>query len=79
MLADELSGVAHAEANGHGSPVVSAYVRALARLLTAVDADALDRTVGLLHDARLANRAIFVREVVRWVTGHLLDVGEQTA
>ena len=25
------------------------------------------------------NRAVFVREVVRWVTGHLLDVGEQTA
>jgi dipeptidyl aminopeptidase/acylaminoacyl peptidase len=26
-----------------------------------------------------ANRVLFVREVVRWVTGHLLDVGEQTA
>ena len=26
-----------------------------------------------------ANRVVFVREVVRWVTGHLLDVGEQTA
>ena len=26
-----------------------------------------------------ANRALFVREVVRWVTDHLLDVGEQTA
>lgn len=26
-----------------------------------------------------ANRVRFVREVVRWVTGHLLDVGEQTA
>ena len=25
------------------------------------------------------NRVLFVREVVRWVTGHLLDVGEQTA
>jgi dipeptidyl aminopeptidase/acylaminoacyl peptidase len=27
----------------------------------------------------IANRVLFVREVVRWVTGHLLDVGEQTA
>ena len=26
-----------------------------------------------------ANRVLFVREVVRWVTGHLLDMGEQTA
>jgi dipeptidyl aminopeptidase/acylaminoacyl peptidase len=26
-----------------------------------------------------ANRVVFVREVVRWVTGQLLDVGEQTA
>jgi dipeptidyl aminopeptidase/acylaminoacyl peptidase len=26
-----------------------------------------------------ANRVVFVREVVRWVTGHLLEVGEQTA
>jgi dipeptidyl aminopeptidase/acylaminoacyl peptidase len=26
-----------------------------------------------------ANRVVFVREVVRWVTAHLLDVGEQTA
>jgi dipeptidyl aminopeptidase/acylaminoacyl peptidase len=26
-----------------------------------------------------ANRVLFVREVVSWVTGHLLDVGEQTA
>ncbi|MDF3051411.1 MAG: putative acylaminoacyl-peptidase [Pseudonocardia sp.] len=26
-----------------------------------------------------ANRVVFVREVVRWVAGHLLDVGEQTA
>jgi dipeptidyl aminopeptidase/acylaminoacyl peptidase len=26
-----------------------------------------------------ANRVLFVREVVRWVTSHLLDVGEQTA
>ena len=26
-----------------------------------------------------ANRARFVHEVVRWVTAHLLDVGEQTA
>jgi dipeptidyl aminopeptidase/acylaminoacyl peptidase len=26
-----------------------------------------------------ANRVLFVREVVRWVAGHLLDVGEQTA
>ncbi|MGZ8750463.1 MAG: S9 family peptidase [Pseudonocardia sp.] len=25
------------------------------------------------------NRVLFVREVVRWVAGHLLDVGEQTA
>jgi dipeptidyl aminopeptidase/acylaminoacyl peptidase len=25
------------------------------------------------------NRVLFVREVVRWVTSHLLDVGEQTA
>jgi dipeptidyl aminopeptidase/acylaminoacyl peptidase len=25
------------------------------------------------------NRIVFVREVVRWVTGHLLDVGERTA
>jgi acetyl esterase/lipase len=30
-----------------------------------------------VHDT--ANRVVFVREVVRWVTGHLLDVGEQTA
>jgi acetyl esterase/lipase len=26
-----------------------------------------------------ANRVVFVREVVRWIAGHLLDVGEQTA
>jgi len=26
-----------------------------------------------------ANRAVFVREVVRWVTAHLVEVGEQTA
>jgi dipeptidyl aminopeptidase/acylaminoacyl peptidase len=26
-----------------------------------------------------ANRAVFVREVVRWVTDQLLEVGEQTA
>ena len=25
------------------------------------------------------NRVVFVREVVRWVTGHLLEVGERTA
>jgi dipeptidyl aminopeptidase/acylaminoacyl peptidase len=25
------------------------------------------------------NRTVFVREVVRWVTAHLLDVGERTA
>jgi dipeptidyl aminopeptidase/acylaminoacyl peptidase len=30
-----------------------------------------------VHDR--ANRVAFVREVVHWVTGHLLDVGEQTA
>ena len=25
------------------------------------------------------NRAVFVREVVRWVTANLLEIGEQTA
>lgn len=32
------------------------------------------------HEVRgTGNRAVFVREVVRWVTAHLVEVGEQTA
>jgi dipeptidyl aminopeptidase/acylaminoacyl peptidase len=32
------------------------------------------------HEVRgTENRAVFVREVVRWVTAHLLELGEQTA
>jgi dipeptidyl aminopeptidase/acylaminoacyl peptidase len=32
------------------------------------------------HEVRAAeNRAVFVREVVRWVTANLLEIGEQTA
>lgn len=47
-------------ARARSSPLIEAYTGALTDLLVAIDAEAVDRVVAVLGDARLEQRAIFV-------------------